>query len=88
MSIATAQESKRSGRDGKDKALPASEVPVPGQSIAPPPRLRRRPALVAALGRGDLPGRAARRVGLYVDEHLPRNPRGAEHDPPRRGHHP
>ena len=48
MSIATAQESKRSGRDGKDKALPASEVPVPGQSIAPPPRLRRRPALVAA----------------------------------------
>src|ERR1035437_7027058 len=48
MSIATAQESNRSGHQGKDKTPPASEVLVPGESITPPPRLRRRPALVAA----------------------------------------
>jgi len=46
MSIATAQESNRSGHYGKDKPLPAIELP--GESITPPPRLRRRPALVAA----------------------------------------
>jgi len=48
MSIATAQESEHSGHHGKDKAPSAGEVPVPGESITPPPRLRRRPALVAA----------------------------------------
>jgi len=48
MSIATAQESNRSGHHGKDRTTPAGEVPVPGESITPPPRLRRRPALVAA----------------------------------------
>jgi hypothetical protein len=48
MSIATAQESNRSGHHGKDKTPPASGVPVPGGIITPPPRLRRRPALVAA----------------------------------------
>jgi hypothetical protein len=48
MSIETAQESKRSGYHGKDQAPPASQAPVPGESITPPPRLRRRPALVAA----------------------------------------
>src|ERR1035438_9604534 len=48
MSIATAQESNRSGHHGTDMTPPASEVPVPGESITPPPRLRRRPALVAA----------------------------------------
>src|SRR5450631_2267434 len=46
MSIATARESNRSGRHGTYKTPPASEVP--GESITPPPRLRRRPALVAA----------------------------------------
>src|SRR5680860_564579 len=48
MSIATEQESKGSGRRGVDKAPPASDPAVPGESITPPPRLRRRPALVAA----------------------------------------
>lgn len=48
MSIATARESKRSGHHDKDKTPPTSQLPVPGESIAPPPRLRRRPALVAA----------------------------------------
>jgi hypothetical protein len=48
MSIATAQESNRSGHHAKDTPPPASEVPMPGGSITPPPRLRRRPALVAA----------------------------------------
>ena len=48
MSIATAQESNRSGHHGKDKTPPASGVAVPGGIITPPPRLRRRPALVAA----------------------------------------
>ncbi|HEY5178278.1 MAG TPA: SAF domain-containing protein [Dermatophilaceae bacterium] len=48
MSIATTQESNRSGHHGKGQTVPASEVPVPGGSITPPPRLRRRPALVAA----------------------------------------
>jgi hypothetical protein len=48
MSIATEQESQRSGHHGRDKTSPASEVLVPGESITPPPRLRRRPALVAA----------------------------------------
>ena len=48
MSIATEQEPKRSGRRGVDKAPPATDPVVPGQSITPPPRLRRRPALVAA----------------------------------------
>ena len=48
MSIATEQEPKRSGRRGVDKAPPASDPAVPGESITPPPRLRRRPALVAA----------------------------------------
>ena len=48
MSIATEQEPKRSGRRGLDKAPPASDPVVPGESITPPPRLRRRPALVAA----------------------------------------
>ena len=47
MSIATAQDTKRAGRRGKDKAAPGTEAPAPGESIAPP-RLRRRPALVAA----------------------------------------
>jgi SAF domain len=48
MSIATAQESNRSGHHGKVKTPPADEVPVPGGIITAPPRLRRRPALVAA----------------------------------------
>ena len=48
MSIATAQEPKRSGRRGGDKATRSSAAPVPGQSFTPPPRLRRRPGLVAA----------------------------------------
>jgi hypothetical protein len=48
MSIATAQESNRSGQHSKDKTPPADEVLVPGESITAPPRLRRRPALVAA----------------------------------------
>jgi len=48
MSIATEQEPKRSGRRGVDKAPPATDPAVPGESITPPPRLRRRPALVAA----------------------------------------
>ena len=48
MSIATAQESNRSGHHGKDKMPPAGEASVPGGIITPPPRLRRRPALVAA----------------------------------------
>jgi len=48
MSIATAQDSNRSGHHGKDRTPLASEVLVPGDTITPPPRLRRRPALVAA----------------------------------------
>lgn len=47
MSIETAQDTKGSGRRGKDTATSATAVPVPVESIAPP-RLRRRPALVAA----------------------------------------
>jgi hypothetical protein len=48
MSIATAQESNRSGHHGRDKTSPENEAPVPGGIITQPPRLRRRPALVAA----------------------------------------
>jgi hypothetical protein len=48
MSIASAQDSKRAGRRGRDKQVPGSEVPAAGGSIAAPPRLRRSPALVAA----------------------------------------
>jgi hypothetical protein len=48
MSIATAQESNRSGHHGRDKTSPEDDAPVPGGIITPPPRLRRRPALVAA----------------------------------------
>lgn len=48
MSIETAQDTKGSGRRGKDTATSATAVSVPVERIAPPPRLRRRPALVAA----------------------------------------
>jgi hypothetical protein len=48
MSIATAQESNRSGHQGKGQTPSANEEQVPGGIITPPPRLRRRPALVAA----------------------------------------
>ena len=48
MSITTAQEPKRSGHQGQDTTPPTHEVRVSGVSITPPPRLRRRPALVAA----------------------------------------
>jgi hypothetical protein len=48
MSIRTAQESERSGHQGQDTTPPTHEVRDSGASITPPPRLRRRPALVAA----------------------------------------
>jgi len=48
MSIVTAQEPARSGHDRKDRTPPPSDVPVPGGNLTAPPRLRRRPALVAA----------------------------------------
>src|SRR5665647_3279769 len=48
MSIATAQESNRSGHHGKDKTPPASQAPVPGESITPPPAPGGAAASVAA----------------------------------------
>jgi SAF domain len=48
MSISTEREPKRTAAGAKDTASPGGEVPVPGEFIMAPPRLRRRPALVAA----------------------------------------
>jgi len=48
MSISTERESKGNAAGAKDTASPGGEVPVPGEFIMAPPRLRRRPALVAA----------------------------------------
>ena len=48
MPIAAEQESKPTGRRGRDNTTPGSGIPVPGANITAPPRLRRRPALVAA----------------------------------------
>jgi len=45
------------------------------------------PGTCGSLSRGDLPGRAAGRVGVHRCEHLPRRSRRAHHGPPRRAHH-
>ena len=48
MVSATAQEPIRTGSRGPGTPVPVAEPPVAGEAIAPPPKLRRRPLLVAA----------------------------------------